>query len=265
MQVQLSAAMAVAMSEESVEDELMDLLSCHRSASWKKVGSASLHVLSCPGNTVNSNKEDVEPYAWRHSLGAGQTVEHHPTHLAAVVRAGGTNANVVPSHSSVLTTTQYECVDQNGVDFQARLQDLQSQASTVSSISFSLPKANALAGAVLQHSINLLERTFAKHDPMIFKVGYTHNPMWRWSNSLYGYRHAVEKWSSMIVFYASSEPFSPAMLESALIEKYQGTLAALYIYDVLYSTDGISETDDDNIVFQCCQTYSPSLARATQY
>lgn len=111
-------------------------------------------------------------------------------------------------------------------DFQTSLQHLIAQASAISSIHFALPKSNAVAGAVLAHAIKIVEKQFSQHDPMIFKLGFTHNPHWRWCNRIYGYGHDVEKWSTMMVLYAAPEPFSPAMLEAALIEKYQGTLAA---------------------------------------
>lgn len=91
-------------------------------------------------------------------------------------------------------------------------------------LDFCLPKQGAVAGGVLQHAIQVMESTFAKNDPAIFKVGFTHDACWRWGNELYGYRFAKDKWSNMIVLYISREPFSPAMLEAALIEKYRSGL-----------------------------------------
>lgn len=94
-----------------------------------------------------------------------------------------------------------------------------------SCLAFDLPPPNALSGMVLQHSISVIERTFQKWDPLIFKIGYTHNPCWRWSNTLYGYAHAREKWSNMMVLYVCDQPFGPAMLEAALIEKFSSIWA----------------------------------------
>ena len=136
--------------------------------------------------------------------------------------------------------TSRDFVGENETDFQARLQHLQSKAFDVP-ISFCLPKANAVAGAVLEHAIKVIERTFSKQDPCIFKVGFTHNPVFRWCNGTYGYAHSVEKWSNMTVFYASPEPFSAAMLESALIEKYRSISAAssgnliVYLFGILFA------------------------------
>ena len=66
---------------------------------------------------------------------------------------------------------------------------------------------------------------FAKHDPMIFKIGYTHNAVWRWCNNLYGYKFdKIHKWERMVILYKSNEPFGPAMLEASLIDMFQSIL-----------------------------------------
>ena len=175
---------------------------------------------------VSCDEELLGPYAWRTTLVSGQ--------------------KIVPNDASVLAVdvemppTSRDFVGENETDFQARLQHLQSKAFDVP-ISFCLPKANAVAGAVLEHAIKVIERTFSKQDPCIFKLGFTHNPVFRWCNGTYGYAHSVEKWSEMTVFYASPEPFSAAMLESALIEKYRSISAVssgnliVYLFGILFA------------------------------
>lgn len=88
-------------------------------------------------------------------------------------------------------------------------------------ICFQLPPIGALAGTVLQHCSSLLDRLLKSQKPVIFKVGITHNPLWRWGNQIYGYTTAKEKWSNMVVMYVAAEPHSVGMLEAALIDKYQ--------------------------------------------
>ena len=89
-------------------------------------------------------------------------------------------------------------------------------------IEMKIPKTpNLMAGRVLAHCIGVVETLFKKWDPMIFKFGYTHNAVWRWSNDLYGYCQSRDKWSNMVVLWISYEPCGPAMLEASLIEKYQ--------------------------------------------
>ena len=107
-----------------------------------------------------------------------------------------------------------------------RLLDTYMRCLETGCIGFSLPPLGALAGRVLRHAVSEIEKLFAKHEPLIWKVGYTHNALWRWSNKLYGYAKAVDKWERLEVLYIASEPFSPAMLEAALIEKFQSPLAA---------------------------------------
>ena len=101
------------------------------------------------------------------------------------------------------------------------------EAEAVGCILFQVPKNSLSAGAVLQHAIRRVEVLFSKEEPLIFKIGWTHNPIWRWSNSLYGYKYARDCWSGMNVLFASHEPHGPAFLEAALIEKYQSNLSPI--------------------------------------
>lgn len=98
--------------------------------------------------------------------------------------------------------------------------DLVHPCQQLGCIEFDVPKPGVTAGSVLKHSQRVLDAMFSKNDPCIFKVGWTHSPVWRWANKLYGYQQAVEKWTHMKVLYVSNEPHSPAMLEAALIDKH---------------------------------------------
>lgn len=100
------------------------------------------------------------------------------------------------------------------------------------SIEFRLPGSKVTAGRVLQHASKVIESLIQKHYPLIFKIGYTHDPCWRWGNSMYGYCHAKEKWSKMCVLCISDEQYSPAMLEAALIDKFQSTFDAMYLQNL---------------------------------
>ena len=86
-----------------------------------------------------------------------------------------------------------------------------------------LPRFNAVAGRVLQHCSSVVEQLLETNTPMAFKIGYTHNPLWRWGNRIYGYCHEKTKWSTMVLMYATDQPFGPSMLEAALIDKYKST------------------------------------------
>ena len=107
------------------------------------------------------------------------------------------------------------------IDFQTCLDDLISEASCLHNIAFKLPKPNAVAGKILEHAVSTMDDLFSRWEPIIWKVGWTHNPAFRWSNSLYGYQHSLDRWTDMIVLCVSPEPYTPAMLEATLIEKYK--------------------------------------------
>lgn len=154
------------------------------------------------------------PYAWRSGLGKQEGF--NPTHCGM------------------------DMLPKKEVNRQSALagSSLQDAALATGCIAFRLPNANAVAGKVLQHAVNTLESLFVRESPLIFKVGITHNPAWRWSNGLYGYCRAPEKWSHMLLLFESSEPYGPAMLEAALIHKYQGGLV-----------DGLYERNSDHASF----------------
>ncbi|CAE7231109.1 unnamed protein product [Symbiodinium microadriaticum] len=103
----------------------------------------------------------------------------------------------------------------------ATLSEIHSRCESIGCIAFKLPPFGSLAGKALKHCLDELSRLFDKHSPLIFKIGWTHDASWRWANDLYGYARSIDKWTNMDILYIAKEPFSPAMLEAALIEKYQ--------------------------------------------
>lgn len=106
------------------------------------------------------------------------------------------------------------------------LQQMVHHAKALGCISFRLPKSVVTAGAILHHCIGVVESVLEKQYPLIFKIGFTHDAVWRWSNGLYGYAVSREKWSNMIILHIADEPFSVAMLEAALINRFHGFLAS---------------------------------------
>ena len=98
-------------------------------------------------------------------------------------------------------------------------------------VNFHLPRLDALSGNILLHCSFFLDNLIEVQGPVMFKVGFTHNPVWRWGSPIYGYASGAkkEKYSNMSVIYAAPEPYSPAMLEAALIDKYKRLLAQLII------------------------------------
>ena len=89
------------------------------------------------------------------------------------------------------------------------------------------PRRGMLAGGILKHCYSALDSILMAQYPCIFKVGYTHNPTWRFHNKIYGYGNDVAKWSNMVVLYAASETISPSYIEAALIQRHKGPLNAI--------------------------------------
>ena len=93
-------------------------------------------------------------------------------------------------------------------------------------LEYLLPPPEATAGKVLQHAKSTIMALFSRYEPMVFKVGYTHNPAFRWGNKLYGYKFDKrDAWSKMVILYESSEPHGPAMLEATLIDLFKSILS----------------------------------------
>ena len=126
---------------------------------------------------------------------------------------------------------------QRWADYTSRWPQLESLRQTLETyfpekITFKLPRLDVSSGNVLNHASNMLEKLFEAERPVVFKIGFTHDPAWRWGSKMYGYAKSCDQWFAMIVLYIAPEPFSPSMLEAALIDKYQnyqkGNSTAIY-------------------------------------
>lgn len=98
-----------------------------------------------------------------------------------------------------------------------------------------LPKRGAIAGQVLKHVHSTLQRHLKREEPAMYKVGFTHDAVWRFRNKLYGYAMAPEQWQGMVVVYISHEPCGPAFLEAAMIQRCLGFLACMYAWLHIYN------------------------------
>ncbi|CAE7358186.1 unnamed protein product [Symbiodinium natans] len=100
------------------------------------------------------------------------------------------------------------------------------QRQATERIQYQLP-ASPNAGRVLAHAASTVEALFQQHGPMVFKIGWTHDAVWRWSNRRYGYQYDPHDcWDCMVVLFVATNPFGPAMLEAALIDKFTSAWSA---------------------------------------
>ena len=106
------------------------------------------------------------------------------------------------------------------------LAEVYARCQALDCIHFQLPAGSGSAGNVLAHASSTIEQLFRESAPMVFKIGWTHDAAWRWCNTLYGYLHDPhDKWQAMVVLYLARNPDAPAMLEAALIDKFQSALS----------------------------------------
>jgi len=94
-------------------------------------------------------------------------------------------------------------------------------------LDYDLPrKKGMLAGGIMKHCHEAVDRLLQSQMPCIFKIGYTHDASWRFNNKMYGYKFESAKWSKLVVLYAAAEPISAAFVEAALIQRHKGLLNA---------------------------------------
>ena len=110
-----------------------------------------------------------------------------------------------------------------------------------------LPPKGSSSGKVLLHACRVIDSTLERKGPMVFKVGWTHCPSFRFRNSKYGYCYdRYQKWEQLVVLHTSVEPIGPSYLEAALIEKYRGILdilnSILICFAVLFLGDPAIQT-----------------------
>ena len=168
-----------------------------------------LYICTIPScNTIPAHdQDDLMPFPWT------RTIDKTPAEKVAA-------ENKPPKRQKVVRSTGL-----NLPDLQPGYDEIVVPCKSLGCIHFDLPRPGIVAGGVLKHARRVMESIFTKYWPCTYKIGFTHSPSWRWSNSLYGYKGAVDGWTNMIVFYISHERYGPAMLEAALIETHIGDLA----------------------------------------
>ena len=90
-----------------------------------------------------------------------------------------------------------------------------------------LPPKNSTSGRVLEHAKRVFESTDYRFAPMSFKIGFTHDPSFRFHNPTFGYKK--DKYQQMIVLFAHHNPEVAAFLEAALIALHDGSLFGIYL------------------------------------
>ena len=167
-------------------------------------------------------EDSTFPFPWASSLKNLGPTAVAPSEKVSILQIDSGKRKSENSYTRTLHSGTRRC--DAYVERYPSLHDLQNKLdkSFPGKIRFQLPQLDALSGSVLRHCINFIDGLIDSLSPVMFKVGFTHSPLWRWGNAMYGYGKSNEKWSEMVVIYLAPEAHSPAMLEAALIEKYKG-------------------------------------------
>ena len=184
-----------------------------------------------------STQEKLRPFPWSRSRSRNHHSEQHEAKPHKANAMDSLHVSVATPSTPMLSviTSPRTCTLKTG---SSKCSD------DVGFLEYLLPPPEATAGKVLQHAKSTIMALFSRYDPMVFKVGYTHDPFFRWGNKLYGYKFDKrDAWSKMVVLYESSEPYGPAMLEASLIDLFKGIL--VFIGHIFWSSQDIIICDDD--------------------
>ena len=96
-------------------------------------------------------------------------------------------------------------------------------------IDYDLPPKASLAGTILKHVYRSIEKQRNKTWPMTFKVGVTHDPIFRYTNPLFGYTLDKPAWDGMRVVFCTHDPAAASFTEAAAIQKFMGNSPANYV------------------------------------
>ena len=176
-------------------------------------------MLCCFSHVAVSTKDETLPFPW-------QTNQPVPEKTSITFAEVSTQQKRYPPDVVEQSAPSKRKLNPNEDLPSSRLKTLSAECQKLGCIALKLCHLNAVAGAILRHAISNLENLFRQEEPLIFKIGFTHNPIWRWSNETYGYKVAREKWTNMIILHYAKEPYGPAMLEASLIEKFQSIYTA---------------------------------------
>ena len=165
-----------------------------------------MYICSCIFISMFGSKDKELPFPWT-------CRKPHPVDQGSLEQSGGS----IPSTATCQTFDDFRSAPD--------LSALQ-QCEALGCITFQLPRPLANAGAILQHAIDTMDALIRLQYPLIFKVGFSTDVVRRWTSSTYGYAKDPAKWTNMIVLFAGMEPFTPAMLEAALVRQYKSVLVA---------------------------------------
>ena len=226
---------AMASADETPEEELLDLLTCHRPVLWllfSNFPSKTKMVLTClvQGFWHVSSQASLGPYAWQQHPSVVEKLENlKPSKLGQNIPCHDDSCrsrSPVSRLPCLLTGKRERYLENEELSSLDRTVEVFSNIEKEPHMSHDLPKAGATAGRILAHASTVFEKLHKNWCPMSFKFGITHDAVFRWYHRPYGYKYSVERFDRMVIIYAASDPVGPAFLEASLIDKYGSSPAA---------------------------------------
>ena len=101
-------------------------------------------------------------------------------------------------------------------------------------LEYALPFRGARSGQVLQHASKHIQSTLDRLSPMTFKIGFTHDPAFRFRNKTFGYLGDRDRWQGMVVVFASHDPIVTSYVEAALILFFMGDWVEIYTVYIVF-------------------------------
>ena len=89
-------------------------------------------------------------------------------------------------------------------------------------LSFRLAPKSSTLGQVLQHCRKVIDSFRERLQPCTFKIGFSHDPGFRFYNHTFGYVKDRDGWQGMMVIFCSHDPVVASYVEAAMIQLYIG-------------------------------------------
>ena len=233
---------------ETSDDELLDLLTCHRPDSCPQIlyfKSLALYALLMISMFLNPtswstteqwsrlflkcgflSEASLGPYAWE-AVMKRKVVDvppkKYPAQKASCIKR---DSPVLKVYSYAKASRHPDCQLDDDIKDLERTREIFLHLDRDPVLSYKLPPPHVTAGKILHHACSVFHSLLDRWQPMTFKFGITHCPSWRWHNTQYGYKFSRDPFQELLVVYVAGNPHGPAFLEAALIEKFGSYLVA---------------------------------------
>ena len=120
-------------------------------------------------------------------------------------RSRSRHRSCIPDSSKAMTARRLSLADVRGVEYR-------------------MSPGRRKAGFVLKRCTDVVDSILALHPGLVvFKLGITTSPDFRWSNRRFGYKHDADRYQALVVLCKTDGPEALGFVEAALIMRYRAT------------------------------------------